>query len=292
MDVDELRPHLPVRRARRRAARRPARDRRRGAASTTGDVLFRRGRTGRLLVGAARRARRAGPPRRHGRRPWSRVDGTARACGRAGSRPGTTRAATWPPAAPRPPAGCSGSRPTASGSGLAPWFPFGVHLIEGFFQTVRNIESLARQREALVALGTLAAGLAHEINNPAAAAARAVDALGETCDALLALARAAGRALAHRRAVRRARRAAPRDRPSRSADAIRRPSPTARTSSPTGSTRTTSSDAWRIAPTLAAAGVDVEWCERAARRPRRRHARRPGSSGSRARCRARRCSPR
>ena len=37
------------------------------------------------------------------------------------------------------------------------WFPFGVHLIRGLFSTVRTIESVARQREALVALGTLAA---------------------------------------------------------------------------------------------------------------------------------------
>ena len=66
------------------------------------------------------------------------------------------------------------------------WFPFGVHFIEGLVNTVRRIETTARQREALVALGTLAAGLAHEINNPASAATRAVDALRTTSDTLMA----------------------------------------------------------------------------------------------------------
>src|SRR4029450_4951119 len=54
------------------------------------------------------------------------------------------------------------------------WFPFGTHLIAGLYRTARSIESTARQRSSLVTLGTLAAGIAHEINNPAAAASRAV----------------------------------------------------------------------------------------------------------------------
>jgi signal transduction histidine kinase len=72
------------------------------------------------------------------------------------------------------------------------WFPFGVHLISGLVNTVRSIEAKARQRESLVALGTLAAGLAHEINNPASAATRAVDALDQATETLLSSLRRLG----------------------------------------------------------------------------------------------------
>ena len=59
------------------------------------------------------------------------------------------------------------------------WFPMAVHLLQGLFLGSRNSEELVGQRERLLALGKLTAGLTHELNNPAAAASRATSALRE-----------------------------------------------------------------------------------------------------------------
>jgi signal transduction histidine kinase len=54
-----------------------------------------------------------------------------------------------------------------------------VHLLEGVFFGTKNTQQAIGQRERLLALGSLSAGLTHELNNPAAAAVRATAALRE-----------------------------------------------------------------------------------------------------------------
>ncbi|TCC08687.1 sensor histidine kinase [Kribbella soli] len=143
------------------------------------------------------------------------------------------------------------------------WFPLAGHLIKGVYGTARAIESTARQRESLITLGTLAAGLAHEINNPAAAAARSVSALDTACVTLLSALRglAEGDATAAQFSA---------------LDELRLelgsgtavPDPV-----DLADHENTIADwlddrgvdrSWFIAPPLAAAGASVDWCERAA----------------------------
>ncbi|GGS60260.1 MULTISPECIES: ATP-binding protein [Streptomyces] len=59
------------------------------------------------------------------------------------------------------------------------WFPMAVHLLEGLFFGTKNTQAMIGQRERLLALGSLSAGLTHELNNPAAAAVRATATLRE-----------------------------------------------------------------------------------------------------------------
>jgi signal transduction histidine kinase len=59
------------------------------------------------------------------------------------------------------------------------WFPMAVHLIEGITMGFRSSQAIIGQRERLLSLGRLSAGLTHELNNPAAAAVRATASLRE-----------------------------------------------------------------------------------------------------------------
>src|SRR5262249_52460991 len=56
---------------------------------------------------------------------------------------------------------------------LGDWSPVAKHFLDGYLQRLEGIEATVRERERLISLGRLAAGLAHEVNNPAAAALRA-----------------------------------------------------------------------------------------------------------------------
>ena len=57
------------------------------------------------------------------------------------------------------------------------WFPMAIHLLEGVSLGMRSTQAAISERQRLVALGSLSAGLMHELNNPAAAASRATGAL-------------------------------------------------------------------------------------------------------------------
>jgi signal transduction histidine kinase len=143
------------------------------------------------------------------------------------------------------------------------WFPFAVHLIEGIFQTVRRLEALNREQDKFVALGRIAAGLAHELNNPAAAATRAVEALDYNCYHLFeSLTQLATLELHAAEFI--------------ALDAMRRELAEVL---PTQLDPLALADreeqlavwlegegveaAWQVASTLAAAGADIEWCQRA-----------------------------
>ncbi|WP_454321105.1 ATP-binding protein [Streptomyces phaeoluteigriseus] len=70
--------------------------------------------------------------------------------------------------------------PAESFSGIMrEWFPMAAHLLEGLFFGSKNTQRAIGQRERLLALGSLSAGLTHELNNPAAAAVRATATLRE-----------------------------------------------------------------------------------------------------------------
>jgi signal transduction histidine kinase len=141
------------------------------------------------------------------------------------------------------------------------WSPFATHLIVGVFQTVRSIDLAARQRQSLVALGELAARLAHEINNPASASLRAVEALRSAAqymlDALVELAEHGVTADDFLELDRR--RVALQEHPVAADDALDQ----ADREEIVGAWLEDNGIAlaWRMAPVLAPAGVDRAWLE-------------------------------
>ena len=65
------------------------------------------------------------------------------------------------------------------GAKIREWFPMAMHLLEGMTLGMRTSQAAVGQRERLLSLGRLSAGLTHELNNPAAAAVRATASLRE-----------------------------------------------------------------------------------------------------------------
>ncbi|MFI9638563.1 ATP-binding protein [Micromonospora sp. NPDC051925] len=144
------------------------------------------------------------------------------------------------------------------------WFPMAMHLLEGLFVGMRDTQAIVGERERLLALGSLSAGLTHELNNPAGAAVRATSSLRDRVAgmrhklAMIADGRLDGRRLhtlveLQEEAVKRAARApqlspmAASDAEDALADWLDEHQVTA---------------GWDLAPTLVAAGLDTGWLDR------------------------------
>jgi signal transduction histidine kinase len=135
--------------------------------------------------------------------------------------------------------------------------------MEGMFFGVRNMQTLVGERERLLALGSLSAGLAHELNNPASAAVRATAGLRQRVAgmrhklAMIADGRLDGTRLRilvdlQEEAVKRVA-LAPDMTPMQTSDAEDALGDWLEAHDIAG--------AWDIAPTLVAGGLDPEWME-------------------------------
>jgi signal transduction histidine kinase len=144
------------------------------------------------------------------------------------------------------------------------WFPMAMHLLEGLFLGMRASNAIVGQRERLLSLGRLSAGLTHELNNPAAAAVSATAALRErTTKMRRKLAHLAGGKLdketlllltaVQEDAVERLTKT-PKLTPMETSDAEDRLGDWIDDRGLSG--------AWELAPPLVAAGVDCEWLDR------------------------------
>jgi signal transduction histidine kinase len=149
---------------------------------------------------------------------------------------------------------------------MAEWFPMAVHLLEGAFFGTKNLLEITGQRERLLALGSLSAGLTHELNNPAAAAVRATAALRERIAGMRRKLRTIAGGRYQRAALETLTKLQ-----EQAADRV----PKAQAPSPLEASDREEAitswldfhglaDGWQLAPAFVAAGLDVAWLEHVA----------------------------
>jgi signal transduction histidine kinase len=149
------------------------------------------------------------------------------------------------------------------GRAFREWYPMAAHLLEGISTQGMESRDTIERHERLVALGSVTAGLTHELNNPVAAVMRASARLREMLaemrekigllvhsqlpgDKLEAVADLAARALASSREAPDLSPIEASDREDEVTDWL---------------TDHGIADAWEIAPTLVAAGLGTDWLE-------------------------------
>lgn len=151
---------------------------------------------------------------------------------------------------------------------LDEWLPMAKHLLDGYVHTCEYIEVAVRERGRLISLGTLAAGLTHELNNPAAAARSASTDLRAVVDQQVALVgQIATGALTPDQV--RAMLALQAEAVARSATAPRRSAvETGRLEEEIGTWLEARevTNPWDLAPAFVAAGLDLPWVQAAAQR--------------------------
>ncbi len=144
------------------------------------------------------------------------------------------------------------------------WFPLPVHLLEGLFFGGKRTQDVVGQRERLLALGSLTAGLTHELNNPAAAAVRATASLRERVTAMRGKLKLLGGGQVPAGQLRDRSSSSSRARSSgwpRRRTSTRWRLRTPRTRSPTGWKTTAARTPGSWPPVFVQAGLDTEWLD-------------------------------